>query len=91
MEQGNSDEFKYLAVQSEGLHFTPDGTFLELGVHSNIEDPEERIEVLADVLGTDPENIIDSNSKDPRARAVIGFSKWRSNWDPHAQGDPNLN
>lgn len=92
MEKFNPEEPLHLHGKVEAVHHMGDETIFEIGTYSNM-NPEQQRELLADTLGLPPENIVDaSDTSTPRGKLMVGFRKWRSSWDPHAQKiDPNLN
>lgn len=85
------DDVKFMISQPKAVHYTQDGPSLEINTYGNI-DPDERIEVIAKAHGVSPDDVKLMDNSTAAGRLVVGFSKWRSSWDPHANGaDPNLN
>ena len=92
MEQGDIGEIDFLAARIETVHATSEGTFIELGIISNLERQEQK-EILADAWGVEPEQIIEAGSREHSiGRIAVGFRRWRSSWDPRGPtADPTLN
>ncbi len=64
-----------------------------IGYDTNLPKDKAR-EKLSDEYGLPPEKIfLDGETGGSKAsRLAVGFSKWRSNWDPHSKtADPNMN
>lgn len=85
------DDVKFMISIPEALHFTQDGAALEISTYGNT-DNDERRELIAEAYGISPDDVKQIDVGTAAGRLSVGFSKWRSSWDPHAQKtDPNLN
>ncbi len=90
---------KGVIVQPKNVMHTEDGpivngTMVGVGGISH----EEAKEVVADTYGIDQERISlgeDEMRQTVAGRISVGFQKWNSSWDPHAErdepADPSLN
>lgn len=86
------DDVKFMISIPEALHFTKDGSALEVSTYGNIESADERRELIAEAHGISPDDVKQIDKSTAAGRLAVGFSKWRSSWDPQAQRiDPNLN
>ena len=81
---------------ANAIHHINGNTFVEGAVlHDASADDDGVREAIASAYGGDADQVIlgmDEIRNNKAARVMVGFRKWRSNWDPHAQkGDPNQN
>lgn len=86
-------ENKFIVNVDRAVHHTPEGVITESDVYTNLP-PEEAREHVAELYGTTTERILfgDEIRTSKVGRVAVGFSKWRSSWDPHApKGNPTLN
>lgn len=99
MSELEPEGIEYLAFIPESEMHTTDGTLVRGAIYSNM-DPEGQREVIADIQGLQPEEVMfaDETSDDPKVekarRIAVAFSSshWNSSWDPNApKGDPSLN
>lgn len=87
------EEPEILIAVPEAVHHTLDGSVLEIGVYGNVESEQRRTEILCEGYGVDASQISAEGDTHSRgARMSVGFRKWRSTWDPHANNiNPSLN
>ncbi|MEX1995485.1 MAG: hypothetical protein WD887_01785 [Candidatus Saccharimonadales bacterium] len=89
----HSPENKFIVNIDRAIHHTPEGIITESDVYTNLP-PEEAREHVAELYDMPPEDVF-FGGEAPTSKAgrlAVGFSKWRSSWDPHApKSDPNLN
>jgi hypothetical protein len=93
MSDPESSNFEFVYAEPQAVHHTVDGSFLEVKGFSNVSHERER-EILAEGYGIEPDQLVDMDDRrNQRGRRLsVGFSKWRSSWDPHAaKSDPSLN
>jgi len=91
----DSAEAKALRAEAEQVTFLADGRRITEGHVNSLNMSEDEVrDIMAEAHGVGPENIYLSPSKSGttgRSRSV-GFRRWSSSWNPHAEmGDPNLN
>ena len=96
MTEGAPEERKYLIDTPTSVHYGADGQLSAIeGYFQTNLDKETAREVLAEGHVNTPDRIHFKDDPVRRGQRVsVGFSKWRSSWDPHAekpQSDPNLN
>ena len=85
-------EDNFIVVEPRAVHYDANGRpKMEVGLYGN-QEPEARVEMLAERLGVPKEKIERMDRSTKRGRVAVGFSRWRSKWDPHAnKSNPNLN
>lgn len=84
MSDPESSPIEIVFAETQAVHHTEDGSFLEIKGFSNVE-PGREHQILAESFGVEPDALIDINDRrNVKARRLsVGFSKWRSSWDPH--------
>jgi hypothetical protein len=87
-------KIQFLSSELSAMHCTRDGALAEIAVVTNIESESEQREVISEAYGVEPEYIHKAGSYPDSSigRVAVGFRRWNSNWDPHAENaDPTLN
>jgi len=95
MTEREPGEAPYVVSRIDAVHHTVEGSVIDFTVNSNL-DEAVVTQVLSEIYGIPAEDIYgpshSNNSARSLGRVMVGFRKWRSDWDPHAQKiDPNLN
>lgn len=86
------DDRKFMVAIPKAILFTKEGLTLEVSTYGNIESADERKERIAEAYGISNDDVRQIDASTAVGRLSVGFSKWHSSWDPHAQKtNPNLN
>jgi hypothetical protein len=90
--ESDTPDFEFMIAESTGSMSTAEGDIIHVESIGNIGD-EQRREVIAEAYGISPDQVVrNDRTTDRRRRIAVGFHKWRSGWDPHAEKtDPTLN